>query len=98
MPVTSATEVRKEEQRKFGVYFDDNYDYLQHLKDPKNVDDVHWEEVETFNLKKDDKIVPEVKKEGDKVSKSLRKLISSKLIVFIFVIVQFEIAEFSFCF
>ncbi len=25
---------RKEEQRKFGVYFDDDYDYLQHLRDP----------------------------------------------------------------
>lgn len=28
------TEKRREEQRKFGVFFDDDYDYLQHLKEP----------------------------------------------------------------
>ncbi|XP_026166161.1 protein LTV1 homolog [Mastacembelus armatus] len=27
------TEKRREEQRKFGVFFDDDYDYLQHLKE-----------------------------------------------------------------
>uniref|UniRef100_A0A3B3BM08 Protein LTV1 homolog n=1 Tax=Oryzias melastigma TaxID=30732 RepID=A0A3B3BM08_ORYME len=27
------TEKRQEEQRKFGVFFDDDYDYLQHLKE-----------------------------------------------------------------
>lgn len=27
-------EKRKEEQRQFGVFFDDDYDYLQHLKEP----------------------------------------------------------------
>ncbi|XP_036413275.1 protein LTV1 homolog isoform X2 [Colossoma macropomum] len=27
------TEKRKEEQRKFGVFFDDDYDYLQHLRE-----------------------------------------------------------------
>lgn len=26
-------ERRREEQRNFGVFFDDNYDYLQHLKE-----------------------------------------------------------------
>lgn len=26
-------EKRREEQRKFGVFFDDDYDYLQHLRD-----------------------------------------------------------------
>ena len=25
---------RKEEQKKFGIYFDDDYDYLQHLQEP----------------------------------------------------------------
>ncbi|KAL1454004.1 hypothetical protein WDU94_010301, partial [Cyamophila willieti] len=25
----------KEEERKFGIYFDDEYDYLQHLRDPR---------------------------------------------------------------
>ncbi|XP_013137880.1 PREDICTED: protein LTV1 homolog [Papilio polytes] len=28
---------RKEEQRKYGIYFDDDYNYLQHLKDTKEV-------------------------------------------------------------
>ncbi|XP_040285176.1 protein LTV1 homolog [Bufo bufo] len=28
------TEKRKEEQRTFGVFFDDDYNYLQHLKEP----------------------------------------------------------------
>lgn len=28
---------RKEEQRKFGVFFDDDYDYMQHLKDTNEV-------------------------------------------------------------
>lgn len=27
------TEKRREEQRKFGVFYDDDYDYLQHLKE-----------------------------------------------------------------
>ncbi|XP_074043852.1 protein LTV1 homolog isoform X2 [Macrotis lagotis] len=27
-------EVRRAEQRKYGVFFDDDYDYLQHLKEP----------------------------------------------------------------
>lgn len=27
-------EKRREEQRSFGVFFDDDYDYLQHLKEP----------------------------------------------------------------
>lgn len=27
-------EKRREEQRNFGVFFDDDYDYLQHLKEP----------------------------------------------------------------
>lgn len=33
--VVSQVEVEKrhEEQRKFGVFFDDDYDYLQHLKE-----------------------------------------------------------------
>lgn len=30
-------EERKEEQRKFGVFFDDDYDYMQHLKDTNEI-------------------------------------------------------------
>lgn len=42
---------KKEEQQKFGIFFDDDYDYLQHLKAPGK--DVVWEYVETPNQKKD---------------------------------------------
>ena len=33
-------ETRKEEEQKFGIYFDDDYDYLQHLKDVDEINDV----------------------------------------------------------
>lgn len=36
-------EKRKEKQRKYGIYFDDDYNYLQHLKDVSCVAD--WEPV-----------------------------------------------------
>lgn len=35
-----ATDIRKEEQRKFGVFFDDDYDYMQHLKDVDELNEV----------------------------------------------------------
>nr|CAG4646376.1 EOG090X08PQ [Macrothrix elegans] len=38
---------RKEEQAKFGVFFDDDYDYLQHLRDVDQT--VSWELVEDSN-------------------------------------------------
>ncbi|KAM7345177.1 LTV1 ribosome biogenesis factor [Cochliomyia hominivorax] len=38
---------RKEEQQKYGIHFDDDYDYLQHLKKPEQ--DVVWEYVENPN-------------------------------------------------
>lgn len=46
---------RKEEQKKYGIYFDDDYDYLQHLRDV-SCTTVDWEPVEqlssrTTNLK-----------------------------------------------
>lgn len=34
---------RKEQQRKFGIYFDDDYNYLQHLKDVDLIPD--WEPI-----------------------------------------------------
>uniref|UniRef100_A0A8C2ZV85 Protein LTV1 homolog n=1 Tax=Cyclopterus lumpus TaxID=8103 RepID=A0A8C2ZV85_CYCLU len=33
LPATKDTEKRQEEQREFGVFFDDDYNYLQHLKE-----------------------------------------------------------------
>lgn len=41
---------RKKEQNKFGVFFDDDYDYLQHLREPSDRS-VHWEYVEPANIK-----------------------------------------------
>ncbi|XP_053962003.1 protein LTV1 homolog [Anastrepha ludens] len=38
---------RYEEQKKFGIFFDDDYDYLQHLKKPEQ--EVVWEYVENPN-------------------------------------------------
>lgn len=39
---------RKEEQKKYGIYFDDDYDYLQHLRDVNCVT-VDWEPVERLS-------------------------------------------------
>ncbi|XP_067633639.1 protein LTV1 homolog [Eurosta solidaginis] len=44
-PVTSAKQ--REEQQKFGIFFDDDYDYLQHLKKPEQ--EIVWEYVENPN-------------------------------------------------
>ncbi|KAL3172776.1 hypothetical protein MRX96_038963 [Rhipicephalus microplus] len=41
--VPVSDEKRKEEQRKYGIYFDDDYNYLRHLKDVNTVAD--WEPV-----------------------------------------------------
>jgi len=43
---------RKEEQQKYGIYFDDNYDYLQHLRDV-NTSSCEWVRVENANSKED---------------------------------------------
>jgi len=42
---------RLSEQRKFGVYYDDDYDYLQHLKDVNELNDVGI--VEHFHISAD---------------------------------------------
>lgn len=41
---------RKEEQRKYGIYFDDDYDYLQHLKDVNTLT-AEWERVDSIPSK-----------------------------------------------
>lgn len=38
-------EKQKEEQIKYGIYFDDEYNYLQHMRDT-NTQSVEWEKVE----------------------------------------------------
>lgn len=42
---------RKEEQRKFGIFFDDDYDYMQHLRERDQEDSIHWEYIPPANLK-----------------------------------------------
>jgi len=42
---------RLSEQRKFGVYYDDDYDYLQHLKDVSELNEVGI--VEHFRISAD---------------------------------------------
>jgi len=39
------------EQRKFGIYYDDDYDYLQHLKDVSELNDVGI--IERFHISVD---------------------------------------------
>jgi len=39
------------EQRKFGIYYDDDYDYLQHLKDVRELNDVGI--IERFHISAD---------------------------------------------
>ncbi|CAG5108562.1 Similar to ltv1: Protein LTV1 homolog (Xenopus laevis), partial [Cotesia congregata] len=53
---------KKEEQEKYGIFFDDDYDYLQHLKDGNKLS-VEWERVDepsNSNKKKDDKEPPKI--------------------------------------
>lgn len=38
-------EKRRKEQQKFGIFFDDDYDYLQHLREPGRDPQVFWEEI-----------------------------------------------------
>ena len=45
---SQSVEQRKTEQRKFGVYYDDDYDYLQHLKATEEFEDEQeWELVKS---------------------------------------------------
>lgn len=52
-------EKRREEQRNFGVFFDDDYDYLQHLKESSGPSELvvsgpsHFEH-QTVNLRDED--------------------------------------------
>lgn len=50
---------RQEEQRKYGIQFDDDYDYLQHLKKPGQ--EIVWEYVENPNqVKKNKNVEPKL--------------------------------------
>lgn len=45
---------RKEEEQKYGIFFDDDYDYLQHLRDPGRLS-VEWETAEDPQKSRRDK-------------------------------------------
>lgn len=45
------SEKRKEEQEKYGIHFDDDYDYMQHLRS-SNKQSVEWERIENTNESK----------------------------------------------
>ena len=47
------TKKRKDEEREFGVFYDDEYDYLQHLKNREEVQ-YDWDEVDKFLISKND--------------------------------------------
>ena len=42
---------QKEEERKYGIFYDDEYDYLQHVKD-RNVVEHDWESADRFLMER----------------------------------------------
>ncbi|KAM7008986.1 protein LTV1 homolog [Tautogolabrus adspersus] len=56
------SEKRQEEQREFGVFFDDDYDYLQHLKEPSGSE---WVAAGPTQINVLDEEEEEDEKEGD---------------------------------
>ncbi|XP_017878728.1 protein LTV1 homolog [Ceratina calcarata] len=53
-------EKRRTEQQKYGIYFDDDYDYLQHLKDVSTLT-TEWERVDSVPSKlKEQKDAPKI--------------------------------------
>ena len=68
-------DLKREEQVKFGIYFDDDYDYLQHLREAGDVETA-WEEVpDARGDRKDAEAKPKKK------VRSLRSLCDVKVII-----------------
>lgn len=67
LPATKVeAEKRREEQRNFGVFFDDDYDYLQHLKEASGqVELVAAPPTHTFHLRGEDDDDNEDEEEGN---------------------------------
>lgn len=53
-------EKRRKEQNKFGIFFDDDYNYLQHLREPGEENELFWEEVPHRSKEKEEKIKPKI--------------------------------------
>jgi len=49
LPSKDEIKKRKEEEREFGVFYDDEYDYLQHMKSRDEIE-YDWDEVDKFNI------------------------------------------------
>lgn len=43
VPAKKKPDKKVEEEHKFGIFFDDDYDYLQHLRGAEDME-VHWEQ------------------------------------------------------
>lgn len=56
------TEKRREEQRKFGVFFDDDYNYLQHLKEASGPSELVYSDRQPLSLQDE-----EEENEGEKI-------------------------------
>ncbi|XP_071448965.1 protein LTV1 homolog [Hetaerina americana] len=56
-----------EEQRKYGIFFDDDYNYLQHLRDA-NAISVEWEPCERFRVSKQEHASKETGENKPKVT------------------------------
>lgn len=62
LPATKVeTEKRREEQRKFGVFFDDDYNYLQHLKEASGPSELVYSDRQPLSLQDE-----EEENEGEK--------------------------------
>ncbi|XP_006806217.1 protein LTV1 homolog [Neolamprologus brichardi] len=63
LPATKVeTEKRREEQRKFGVFFDDDYNYLQHLKEASGPSELVYSDRQPLSLQDE-----EEENEGEKI-------------------------------
>ncbi|XP_049789634.1 protein LTV1 homolog isoform X1 [Schistocerca nitens] len=71
-PRQEETEKRKEEQRKYGIFFDDDYDYLQHLKEVSCAECV-WEPVSEKKKTKEEKH-PSSQKQNENLEESLSQV------------------------
>uniref|UniRef100_A0A3Q4GNW4 Protein LTV1 homolog n=1 Tax=Neolamprologus brichardi TaxID=32507 RepID=A0A3Q4GNW4_NEOBR len=67
LPATKVeTEKRREEQRKFGVFFDDDYNYLQHLKEASGPSELVYSDRQPLSLQDE-----EEENEGEKIAASI---------------------------
>ena len=77
---------QKEEERKFGIFYDDDYDYIQHVKD-REMPEYDWSEMDQFlldapkEIKSSDK---KASKENDFKSNSKETIKVLKIVVVIF--------------